>query len=364
MILILSIFLIAEQMVYGLFMSVPYSNLQKVYLLSALIMLIFAIVSIYFHRNVPVHLNIFHEIYELSFGAYGMAIALFRFLFIETDANAFRIPTVYIAVIYAVAVIYVFHYWQSFILYLVLSLGVIFLMPEIHPEIKSDRYAADICSNGIIAFMIAVIHYRNFLKEFLFKTQIESKNRDLIEKNHQIERINAGLEELSVRDDLTGLFNRRKLDDDLRFALNKSKRYNKDFSVIIMDVDHFKSINDTYGHVEGDIVLCEIANIILNNIRDVDTCGRWGGEEFLVICPEIDIVNAVHFAERLRQIIYLNTFHENLKVTSSFGVASYAECGNVDSLLRRADARLYEAKANGRNRVEPVLAAIDNGSDH
>ena len=360
MILILALFLMLEQTVYGIFMSAPACNLQKVYLLTAFVMLVYAVSSIYFFKRQPLKLNVFHEIYELSFGVYGIGIALFRFLLIEADVNIFRIPTVYIAVIYAVAVIYVFHYWQSFFLYLTLSLAVIFLMPEFHPEIKSERYIADICSNGIIAFMIAVIHYRNFLKEFKNKTEIEAKNRDLTEKNRQIEIINAELEELSVKDSLTGLFNRRKLDEVLRAVFKKAARYKQNFSIILMDIDHFKSINDSYGHDVGDLVLRKIARIIVSNIRDVDTCGRWGGEEFLIICPEIDNVDAYSSAERLRKIITSYRFQKIHSVTSSFGIASYNECNDLKILLKTADERLYEAKTNGRNRVVSDIISILN----
>ena len=356
LILILSVFLLFEQLVYGLFISVQSSNLRRVYLLCAFAMFIFAIVSFYFYKQQPKNPNLFHEIYELSFGAFGMGVALARFLFIEADVTIFRIPTVYIAVIYAVAVIYVFHYWQSFSLYLMLSLAVIILMPQIHPEIKTERYFADICSNGLIAFMISVIHCRSFFKEFINKTKIEKNNRDLTEKNRQIEAINAELKELSIRDVLTGLFNRRKLDEVVRGIFGRAQRYKQDFSIILMDIDHFKIINDTYGHDVGDIVLKKIAGIISMNIREADTCGRWGGEEFLIICPEIDIPHAYKFTERLRKIIYTSNILEGLKVTSSFGIASYAENEDLKSLFKSADEHLYKAKEKGRNRVEPEIS--------
>ena len=352
MILVLSLFLIFEQIIYGAFFSQPASRLQYVYFTTAFTMALFAVISMYFYKKQPQKVKFYHEVFELSFGAFGMCVALARFLLIEADADSIHIPTIYIAVIYAVAVIYVFHIRQSFILYLSLSLAAIFLMPVFHPEIHYDRYAADIASNGIIAFIISVIHYRNFLKQFMDKNEIEKKNSELVEINRQIENINAELQELSVTDGLTGIFNRRKLDEVMRASFAKARRYNLNFSVIIMDIDYFKTVNDTYGHDAGDVVLQRIAGIILENIRVADTCGRWGGEEFMIICPEIDINKGYLFAERLREIISASSFYEMHSITASFGVASFAECSDLQSLLKIADARLYKAKAGGRNRVE------------
>ena len=118
-----------------------------------------------------------------------------------------------------------------------------------------------------------------------------------------------------------------------------------------MDVDHFKRINDNHGHHTGDLILREIGKILCNNIREVDTCGRWGGEEFLVICPETDLHHARLLAERLRILIMEAYERRKPIVTASFGVATSEETQKLDTVLTLADDRLYQAKELGRNRV-------------
>lgn len=352
MILLLSLFLAGEQIFYGAFVSEHGNPLRCVYFITSIAMMLFVSISYYFHRHSPPRVNLLHRLFELSLSTFGIWVALARFLLIEADINVFHIPTVYIAVIYAVAVIYVFSVTQSFVLYTVSAMAVIFLMPKYHPEIRSERYVADIISNGIIAFIIAVTHYRSFIKQFMNRKEIEKKNSELADVNQQISIINAELHELSVTDVLTGMFNRRKLDEVIRSASVQAIRYGLEFSVIIMDIDHFKNINDTHGHDAGDIVLKQVAGLIHDNTREVDTCGRWGGEEFMIICPEINVGSAALFAERLRERIESHSFDIPQRVTASLGVAAFTECGSQKSLLKTADARLYSAKRAGRNMVK------------
>lgn len=162
----------------------------------------------------------------------------------------------------------------------------------------------------------------------------------------------AELEKLSVTDRLTGLYNRVKLDSVFQDEFFRSNRYGRCCSVIIFDIDHFKSVNDIHGHIAGDAILTNVAELLRNNVRETDTVGRWGGEEFLVICPETDLDAAVIVAEKLRKIIANHTFKFVGRLTCSFGVAQLADEKNPDELLTKADAALYKAKNGGRNRVE------------
>jgi len=177
------------------------------------------------------------------------------------------------------------------------------------------------------------------------RDRLEDLVKELDEKNH-------ALEILSVTDRLTGLANRRKLEASLQAELLRARRYGKTFSVIMLDVDRFKIINDTYGHQTGDTVLVQLAELLRRNARETDIVGRWGGEEFLIICPETNLMLVTALAERYRLEMERNDFGQVGQVTSSFGVTSIQEGDDVETLVRRADEALYRAKEFGRNRVE------------
>lgn len=161
---------------------------------------------------------------------------------------------------------------------------------------------------------------------------------------------------LAVTDDLTGLYNRRYFDRHLNILLGKAQEQERNLAVMILDIDHFKSVNDTYGHDVGDVVLKEFSARVKRNIRGVDLACRFGGEEFVVLMPDTDVSNAELVAERVRQAIGEKAFDINaqrpLTVTVSVGV-SFNETGadTPESLIKRADLALYRAKREGRNRV-------------
>jgi diguanylate cyclase (GGDEF)-like protein len=157
----------------------------------------------------------------------------------------------------------------------------------------------------------------------------------------------------------TGLHNRRKLDEVLNYEIERVHRYGGELSIALLDIDHFKHINDTYGHPAGDRVLATIASILRTGARNIDSVGRWGGEEFLVICPQTDLDGAAALADQLRLRVAGAEFPEVGHKTCSLGVATLARDESVATLLARADAALYRAKQAGRNRVEqgyPVQA--------
>ena len=159
------------------------------------------------------------------------------------------------------------------------------------------------------------------------------------------------LEVISVTDKLTNVFNRRKLDETLHLELEKVKRYAKTLSLILIDIDHFKRVNDTYGHQTGDEVLKSVSKILQDNIRKIDLLGRFGGEEFMIICPETSQEGAMSLAEELRKKIEEFDFPTVKNVTISLGVATYSDDDNEDSLIKRCDAALYLAKEEGRNQA-------------
>ena len=164
----------------------------------------------------------------------------------------------------------------------------------------------------------------------------------------------ADLRELSDRDPLTGVFNRRILDRLFESELNRFKRYGHPVSCIVIDIDHFKRINDTHGHDVGDVALKHICRIFTNGIRPTDAFGRQGGEEFCLLCPNTDLKFAIDIAERLRKVLLSNpvTINERtLELSASVGVATLRADDSIASFIRRADQSVYQAKQLGRNRV-------------
>ncbi|MEC5386192.1 GGDEF domain-containing protein [Uliginosibacterium sp. H3] len=161
-------------------------------------------------------------------------------------------------------------------------------------------------------------------------------------------------------DGLTGLHNRRKTERLLEREFDRALRYARPLSLVMFDVDHFKRINDSLGHPAGDLVLAGIARRIQRKMRATDHLGRWGGEEFLLICPETDTEGAMQIADRMRRAIRRKAFSSAGLVTASFGIGSHSGEGNVDVLVQRADQWLYAAKQRGRDCVVSHLNAGDD----
>lgn len=175
-------------------------------------------------------------------------------------------------------------------------------------------------------------------------------------------RMLVRLEQMATLDGLTGLFNKRALTEIGTQKLKSALRFNKPLSLLICDIDHFKKVNDTYGHDQGDVVIKGFADVLKRVKRDTDAVGRFGGEEFVVVCEETDERGAALLAERIRAELELTTFHTEqgtLNVTCSIGVAPFPSCGeNWDALFKSADEALYLSKRGGRNRVSTQVPAL------
>lgn len=173
-----------------------------------------------------------------------------------------------------------------------------------------------------------------------------------LQKSHEnLSKAKDRLNKLYITDRLTALYNRNKIDKIIDTEIKKKKRHDGTFSVILIDIDHFKLINDTYGHIVGDMVLKEFADIFKSSIRDIDYVGRWGGEEFIIICMQTDQKGACALAEHLRKKIEEFEFTTVGKETASFGIASCEYEDDADSIVENADKALYRAKREGRNKV-------------
>jgi two-component system cell cycle response regulator len=178
---------------------------------------------------------------------------------------------------------------------------------------------------------------------------------ELRRKNRQLEELLGKVEYLAITDALTGVFNRRRFHDVLSQEFEKAKRYGTPLSLVMVDIDHFKNVNDLYGHQIGDKVLLTVSQILLSNIREVDTLARFGGEEFALIFPSTARQDAVVAADRIRKSVEESTFPGTKgSITVSIGIAGLPDKALADDngMLRCADFALYRAKQNGRNRTE------------
>ena len=179
---------------------------------------------------------------------------------------------------------------------------------------------------------------------------------ELRQKNHQLEDLLRQVEIMAITDQLTGIYNRRRLETVLEKEFRRTIRYKTPLSCLMIDIDHFKRINDRFGHHTGDMVIKETAQIIIECARDIDTVARWGGEEFLALFPQIKKEDALIPASRILTAVSGHKFTDihDEQITISIGIAS-APAPSIDTeekLIHASDMALYEAKKNGRNRAE------------
>jgi diguanylate cyclase (GGDEF)-like protein len=179
----------------------------------------------------------------------------------------------------------------------------------------------------------------------------KKRESELLEINSLLDLRGKQLEEKSKTDSLTGAFNRQGIEDAIRIGLWEWRSQKKPLSLILIDIDHFKKINDEYGHAIGDHVLSALSNIVKQHIRSNDLFARWGGEEFVLLCRDTKIEQATLIAEKIRELIASFAFKDNVQVTASFGVATLHANETLEQLFNHADKALYEAKHQGRNRV-------------
>jgi len=210
---------------------------------------------------------------------------------------------------------------------------------------------------------------------------IQSMTRSLLAKEHELEAVNASLEasvtqrtealtraneelaRLATRDALTGLCNRRRFDERLDECFQTFRRNGRPFALLAIDIDHFKRVNDTHGHPAGDAVLCQMAQVVSDQVRAADFVARYGGEEFVVLLPETGkVVDAQTVAEKIRAAVEAAAFPGVGQVTISVGLSlSDSSDADASAVMQRADDALYQAKAAGRNRVASVVSESQNG---
>ncbi len=196
------------------------------------------------------------------------------------------------------------------------------------------------------------ILYKAVKKEELLNEKIIEKTIQLKRSNKRIVTLNKRLRYLATHDKLTKFYNRRAFYIFLENDIKRLKRINTKLSLLMIDIDYFKNINDTYGHLTGDMVLRSLSDIIRSTLREIDIAGRYGGEEFLILLPDSDAKGAKIAAEKLRKQVEKSVIDpDNLKIklTISIGIAEFIANEDLDSLIARVDKALYVAKNSGRN---------------
>ncbi len=272
-------------------------------------------ISVYFFA-VTVSYLLIYSIYESSVGAfpfYIQSLAVIVFILIFFSFESHWLPTVAIASC--------------------LSAGFIAISYCRWDDVPLSGLAA-VSVYMLIALLIsAITAYRlNIYKRMEFANKLV-------------------LKELSEKDSLTGIYNRCKFDAELSWWLDQAERYQNNFALIMVDIDNMKAINDLQGHLAGDEVLRELADLVKNELRSSDIFARWGGDEFIILLPYAILSTAVQMAERICVKIFSHSFNQVESVSCSFGIVEYEEGDNQITIVQRVDNKLYEAKKEGKNKI-------------
>lgn len=214
--------------------------------------------------------------------------------------------------------------------------------------------------NGSVARMIGTFRDINLFKNTLddltsekrsLEELVEERTHELINVNSQLEQRIAQAERMAETDPLTGIANRYRLEKVLDIEVERASRFEQPLSIIAMDIDDFKQINDGFGHANGDIVLVKLSRLIKKNIREIDLVARWGGDEFMLILPNTSLDAAMITAEKLRMLVANTQLDKRVAITSSFGVAQIRHGESAMRLAIRVDNALYQSKEEGKNRI-------------
>ena len=220
-------------------------------------------------------------------------------------------------------------------------------------DVNLETDSFEVIHKKLLAIATSLESETRILSEEMIQSKAEIA--ELRQKVRVLEEALRKERKKSGTDTLTRLPNRRAIDDFIRKQEAQYKRYGDDYSVVLFDIDHFKSVNDTYGHDAGDVILSSFGKMLRRYSREVDFVGRWGGEEFLVVLPKTDLKGATRFAEKLKEVVAKSKFMykgTRIPITVSGGVADRRSNESMEAMLKRADENLYRAKANGRNRIE------------
>lgn len=302
--------------------------------------ILFLLISVYYYirvSNIKISLYFFSTIYEV------IGLLFFWIVF-----SFYKEPNIIIhhqiLIIFVLAIFFTIPNWFLNKLFLTIFLTIGFF----YIAAKEGVFLTSACSWDLCILTIIILIFCSLIVKYINRLQ-------------RIQFLdNQTLSRLSVRDPLTGIYNRMKYDQDLKKEINRARRYSLYFSGIMLDLDNFKEINDIYGHLAGDDVLKKLSSTIKDIIRENDRLYRWGGEEFIILLPNTNLVDAKLMAERIYHNCQEIDFMPIKKVTSSFGVTGLKEDDNADTFTQRLDQLMYEAKMNGKNTI--VSDRADNHS--
>lgn len=333
----IAIFLLVEQMLYGLLFTEPGTLISHVHLWTVLGCFYYSVALgwMYWSSKHEGKTALWKELIQFSFIGFGFAVAIFRAVYISS--LDFSVPVIFIAVLYGSA--FLFYYppiWTS-LLYGGTFLTFILLNNHVNNGVLYPTFVEDILMNSILAWIGSFLAHYRFLKQVNSFVQIEEQNKALIQ--------------LSEIDALTQINNRRALDRELDGLHRKAQEKSGTYAMIIADIDHFKKVNDKYGHIIGDEVLVETVSRFKRIIGDKHIIGRWGGEEFMVILNGTSLEEACEMAELIRKEIQQQPFANGCHMTCSFGVSAYKRGVTSEDVVRKTDKALYFSKENGRNQV-------------
>ena len=247
--------------------------------------------------------------------------------------------TVFLLVVYLLSLGHFMRPCYFSIIYIVVfAATIVIIYSKLDPSVI---YIGELITSGVFLMVITIGSMMSYSRYFR-----------LFNQEKQLEAINKKLELISETDELTGLFNRRRISDEMEKLIAISERYNSIFSIAMIDIDHFKKINDTYGHNTGDEILRELAGLIKSKLRTSDLVGRWGGEEFILILPNTTPEDSGILLSRLQKDINGHSFYNGVQIAFSAGICGYISGTSLNQLIDCADRALYNAKENGRNRTE------------
>lgn len=223
-------------------------------------------------------------------------------------------------------------------------------------------YSAFTILVSLIVAILAIVYGQRLSRQLedltdYLEDKVQERTESLLDTQKELLENNDELARLASTDSLTGLFNRNRMNDILTNEYSRYKRHKQSFGIIMVDIDHFKSVNDNYGHDVGDVILVQLARHLEDAVRNADSVARWGGEEFLICCTTIKPGDIFLIAENIREVIATADFNTVQNLTVSLGCAIIHSHETVEALIKRADIALYDAKNNGRN--QSVVSAMD-----
>ena len=335
--LMFAVFLFIEQLLYGLIFTGAGTLIGRTHLITSMVSGVYAIIlgAIYSQNRQSMKPAFWKDTLQFSYLVFCLSVAVYRGIYISS--TDFSVPVIYIAVLYGSAFLFYYPPAWSFVLYGSTMTAFIFLSININGGVPYPTFVQDIFFNNVLAWIGSMVSYQRFVRQMDSAIMIEEQNRELIK--------------LSSTDALTNLYNRRHIDKSLEEVHTEAENSGTTYSVILADIDYFKKINDDYGHTTGDKILVEATAIFKDIVGERHLLGRWGGEEFMILCKNLDLATAYKLAEIMREAMEKNCFSVEKKITCSFGVSVYTEGMAAHEVVRNADEALYNSKEKGRNLV-------------